>query len=384
MAREFFIPKKILSGDGALDSLSELVGGCGQKALIVTGKNVRKLSCFKALCDMLTKNSVDFAVFDGITGEPDDIMIELGAELYSKENCDFLIAIGGGSPIDSMKAIAVNVSGEKDICDYYGEIINLKLPLMIAIPTTAGTGSEATQFTVITDTKQDIKMLLKGAALVPDIAVVDGALGISAPKTVTASTGLDALTHAVEAYTSRRAQPLTDSVCISAVKRLFCYLPRAFKDGNDLEARKETAIAALEAGIAINNSSVTIVHGMSRPVGALYHVPHGLSNAMLLCKCMSFAKDGAVSRFADLGRAIGAAEAATDDNTAADLFLKALGELCKTLEVPTLCEYGIDEDDFYANISKMAADALASGSPANTVKEVTKADIVNIYRSLFD
>lgn len=384
MSREFFIPKKILSGDGALDALSELITDCGKKALIVTGKNVRQLPCFTALCDMLTQSSVDFAVFDGITGEPDNVMIESGAELYRKEGCDFLIAIGGGSPIDSMKAIAVNVSGEKNICDYYGQIINLMLPKMIAIPTTAGTGSEATQFTVITDTKRDIKMLLKGAALVPDIAVVDGSLGVSAPKTVTANTGLDALTHAVEAYTSRRAQPLTDSVCISAVKRLFKYLPKAYENGNDLTARNETAIAALEAGIAINNSSVTIVHGMSRPIGALYHVPHGLSNAMLLYKCMSFAKDGAVSRFAELARAIGKALPDTDDSTAADLFLDALGELCKTLQVPTLKEYGIKGQDFLKNIDKMAEDALASGSPANTVKEVTKADIVNIYGSLFN
>ena len=384
MSREFFIPKTILSGDGVLDALSELITDCGKQALIVTGKNVRKLPCFTALCDMLAKNSVLFTVFDGITGEPDDIMIESGAKLYRKENCDFLIAIGGGSPIDSMKAIAVNVSGEKDICDYYGETIHLKLPKMIAIPTTAGTGSEATQFTVITDTKRDIKMLLKGAALVPDIAVVDGALGVSAPKTVTANTGLDALTHAVEAYTSRRAQPLTDSVCISAVKRLFKYLPKAYENGNDLTARNETAIAALEAGIAINNSSVTIVHGMSRPIGALYHVPHGLSNAKLLYQCMSFAKDGAVFRFAELARAIGKALPDADDRTAADLFLDALGELCKTLQVPTLKEYGIKRQDFFKNIDKMADDALASGSPANTVKEVTKADIVNIYRSLFD
>lgn len=333
---------------------------------------------------MLTESGTDFAVFDGITGEPDDIMIESGAEAYRKENCDFLIAIGGGSPIDSMKAIAVNVSGEKNICDYYGEVINLKLPKMIAIPTTAGTGSEATQFTVITDTKRDIKMLLKGAVLVPDIAVVDGALGISAPKTVTASAGLDALTHAVEAYTSRRAQPLTDSICISAIKRLFGFLPRAFENGNDLTARNETAIAALEAGIAINNSSVTIVHGMSRPIGALYHVPHGLSNAMLLYKCMSFAKDGAISRFAELAKAIGKALPDTDDSTAADLFLAALGELCQTLEVPTLKEYGIERQDFFNNIDKIADDALASGSPANTVKKVTKADIVSIYKSLFD
>lgn len=384
MAREFFIPNKILSGDGALDSLSEIIAECGKKALIITGKNVRRLPCFASLCDMLVLKGVDFAVFDGITGEPDDIMIANGAELYRKENCDFLIAIGGGSPLDSMKAIAVSVSGEKGICDYYGETIDIKLPPMTAIPTTAGTGSEATQFTVITDTKRNIKMLLKGAVLVPDIAVVDGTLGVSAPKSVTASTGLDALTHAVEAYTSRRAQPLTDGICLSAVKRIFEYLPRAFKDGGDMVARREMAVAALEAGFAINNSSVTLVHGMSRPIGALYHVPHGLSNAMLLYKCMSFAKDGAISRFADLGRTINAVTGESDDKTAAAAFIDALRDICKYLEVPTLCEYGIDKNDFFSNIDKMADDALASGSPANTVKEVTKSDVVNIYKSLFD
>ena len=310
-------------------------------------------------------------------------MIAAGAKKYKDEGCDFLIAIGGGSPIDSMKAIAVNVSGEKEICDYYGEVINIKLPKMIAIPTTAGTGSEATQFTVITDTKRNIKMLLKGAVLVPDVAVVDGSFGISAPKSVTASTGLDALTHAVEAYTSRRAQPLTDGVCISAVKRLFKYLPMAYSDANDLTARNETAIAALEAGIAINNSSVTIVHGMSRPIGALYHVPHGLSNAMLLYKCMSFAADGAAARFANLGRAINVASSNEGDETAANAFLTALADICKKLCVPSLEEYGINKENFLSNVDKMAQDALASGSPANTVKNVTKTDIVNIYKSLF-
>lgn len=383
MAREFFIPKKIISGDGALDSLGTVVKNYGKKALIVTGKNVHKLNCFSALCKMLEDNGLSYAVFDEITGEPDDVMIAAGAKKYKDECCDFLIAIGGGSPIDSMKAIAVNVSGKKEICDYYGEVIDIKLPEMIAIPTTAGTGSEATQFTVITDTKRNIKMLLKGAVLVPDIAVVDGGFGVSAPKSVTASTGLDALTHAVEAYTSRRAQPLTDSICVSAVKRLFKYLPMAYADGNNLTARNETAIAALEAGIAINNSSVTIVHGMSRPIGALYHIPHGLSNAMLLYKCMAFAVDGAVERFADLGRAIKVADGESDDKTAAAAFLDAIGDICKELKVPSLAEYGIEKEDFFGNIDKMADDALASGSPANTVKDVAKADIINIYKSLF-
>ncbi len=384
MSREFFIPKKIISGSGAFDAAGTVVKNYGRKPLIVTGKNVRKLECFANLCKTLENNGLEYAVFDGITGEPDDTMIASGAEKYKSEGCDFLIAIGGGSPIDSMKAIAVNVSGEKEICDYYGKIIDIKLPKMTAIPTTAGTGSEATQFTVITDTKRNVKMLLKGAVLVPDVAVIDGSFGISAPKSVTASTGLDALTHAVEAYTSRRAQPLTDAVCISAVKRLFKYLPAAYADGRNLTARNETATAALEAGIAINNSSVTIVHGMSRPIGALYHIPHGLSNAMLLHKCMSFALDGALNRFADLGRAINAADEKADSKTAAAAFLNAVGEICRKLEVPSLAEYGIDKKDFFGNTDKMSDDALASGSPANTVKAVTKADIISIYKSLFD
>ena len=180
------------------------------------------------------------------------------------------------------------------------------------------TGSESTKFTVITDAETDVKMLLKGAAPLPDLAIVDYTNTLSSPKSITASTGLDALTHAVEAYTSKQAQPLTDALALSAVKRIFKYLPIAYNDGENETARYQMSIAALEAGICINNSSVTIVHGMSRPIGALFHVPHGLSNAMLLCKCMDFAKDGVTERFAELSRAVGTAAAADGDKTAAN------------------------------------------------------------------
>ncbi len=383
MARTFFIPKTILTGAGALDALGERVGGCGRRALVVTGRTVRTLPCFEKLEAVLAAAGVAHTVFDGITGEPDDRMIAAGVAAYREAGCDFLIAVGGGSPIDAMKAIAVEAAGDRPICSYYGQTIDLPLPPMIAVPTTAGTGSEATQFTVITDTTQDVKMLLRGTVLVPDIAVVDGALGADAPKSVTASTGLDALTHAVEAYTSRRAQPLTDSVCLSAVTRIFRFLPRAYRDGHDGEAREQMAVAALEAGIAINNSSVTIVHGMSRPIGALYHVPHGLSNAMLLPSCMAFAAAGAPERFADLARAIGAATSATDDETAAAAFVRALEDICRVCEVPTPAEYGIDRADFLAHVPKMAEDALQSGSPANTRRSVGTEDMTALYRALF-
>ncbi len=252
---------------------------------------------------------------------------------------------------------------------------------MVAIPTTAGTGSETTKFTIITDSEKDIKMLLKGDNLVPDIAILDGTATLTSPKSITAATGLDALTHAVESYTSKMAQPLTDTVAMSAVKRIMEYLPIAYADGTNMNARNEMAIAAFEAGVAINNASVTIVHGMSRPIGALFHVPHGISNAMLLPSCMKFAVDGAVEKFADLGKAVGI----TGDSSKeiADKFIEKLEEICKICEIPSLEKYGIAKEDFFAKIDKMSTDALASGSPNNTVKVPSKEEIIILYKNLY-
>ncbi len=381
MSREFTMPKKVITGDNAIANSAELFAKTGKRAFIVTGKHVVKLNFFKTLTDTLDKSGVGYTIFDGITGEPTDVMIDEGISVYKKSNCDFLIGIGGGSPLDSIKAIgAMSVLGG-NISDYMGKNINATLPTMIAIPTTAGTGSETTKFTIITDSKKDVKMLLKGDNLIPDIAILDGQATLTSPKSVTSATGLDALTHAVESYTSKMAQPLTDTVALSAVKRIFKYLPIAYNDGSNIEARNEMAIASFEAGIAINNASVTIVHGMSRPIGALFHVPHGISNAMLLPSCMEFAVDGAITKFAELARAIGIEE--NDDKKASDIFIKKLKEICEICEVPTLEKYGIDKAEFYEKIEKMANDALASGSPSNTMKIVTDADIVRLYKALW-
>lgn len=381
MGREFIVPAKIITGENSLELAAKDLCSLGKKVLIVTGSHVSKLDYFKKLTDILSENGVEYAVFSDIPGEPTDITVNEGLVKYKSEGCDCFIAVGGGSPLDTMKAIAALAVNGGKISDYMGKTIEGEMPPMAAIPTTAGTGSEATKFTVITDSETSIKMLLKGNCLIPSLAVIDPVFSVSSPKSVTASTGLDALTHAIESYTSRLAQPLTDTVALSAVKRIFRYLPAAYRDGSDIEARTQMSIAALEAGIAINNASVTIVHGMSRPIGALFHVPHGLSNAMLLEKCMAFALDGAYERFAELGRAADAADSSDCDKTAAEKFLGKLGEICRICEVPTLAEYGIDKDTFIANIDKMAEDALASGSPSNTVKPVTKNDIVNIYSS---
>ena len=176
---------------------------------------------------------------------------------------------------------------------------------------------------------------------------------------------------------------MTDTLAVSAVKRIMKYLPIAYKEPDNSLAREQMSIAALEAGICINNSSVTIVHGMSRPIGALFHVPHGMSNAMLLKECLSFAVSGAYEKFANLGRETGVASDSDSDETAAEKFIDSLQSICDVCEIPTLEQYGIDRDEYYSKISKMATDAVASGSPANTVKEVTVDDCIEIYKKLY-
>lgn len=379
----FVIPNHTVVGTNVLGEAAPLLKKMGNKAFIVTGRHVAVSDMMKQLTALLDENGIDCVIFDGITGEPTDTMIENGVEMLKSSGCDFIIGIGGGSPLDSAKAIAAMAVNEGSIADYNGKEITGEILPLAAIPTTAGTGSEATKFTVITDSEKGIKMLLKGDVLVPKLAIVDSSFTVGAPKLVTSATGLDALTHAVEAYTSRKAFSMTDTLAVSAVKRIMKYLPIAYREPDNALAREQMSIAALEAGICINNSSVTIVHGMSRPIGALFHVPHGMSNAMLLKECLSFAVSGAYEKFANLGRETGVASDSDSDETAAEKFIDSLQNICDVCEIPTLEQYGIDRDEYYSKISKMATDAVASGSPANTVKEVTVDDCIEIYKKLY-
>ena len=382
MANQFIMPRHIFYGEGALEQAASAIAGCGSRALIVTDPVMVKLGNVSSVTEMLKKAGVGYVVFEGVTGEPTDQMVEAGKEAWDSGKCDFLVAVGGGSPIDTMKAIGVVAVNGGSINDWYGKEITGDLPPMAAIPTTSGTGSEATQFTIITNTETDIKMLLKGKPLMPDIAVDDPRFTMTAPPAITAATGLDALCHAAEAYTSRKAQPMTDTLAISAVKRIFQYLPICYSKGEDAQARMQMSLAALEAGIAFNNASVTVIHGMSRPIGALFHVPHGVSNAMLLPACFAYVYREAADRFADVGRAIGAADSKDADMDAAEKFIHACEELCRFCHIPTPEEYGIGRIDFLERIPKMTQDALASGSPANTRKKLLAEDIETIYRSV--
>lgn len=383
MAFQFTLPGRVIFGADALSAGEAVIKELGKKAFIVTGKIITKSGILKILTDHLQDWSLEYEIFNDITGEPTVEMIEAGVKAYQDGNCDFLIAIGGGSPLDSAKAIAAMTVLPGSIADYLGKEIKGEFPPTVLIPTTAGTGSEATKFTIITDTQKNIKMLLKGDALLPRVAILDSTLSLSAPPSITAATGMDALTHAVESYTSRKGNTLTDGYAISSIRRIFRYLPKAYEDGSDRLAREELLMAAYEAGVCINNASVTLVHGMSRPIGALFHVPHGISNAMLIVECLSYALDGCYERFAEMAKAIGAAEEEASEEIAAKAFIKALEDICRVCEIPTLAEYGIKKEEFHALIPKMAEDALASGSPGNTIKTVDKEALINIYQRLW-
>lgn len=374
-------PRTII-GEGAVAAGVPLMKRFGAKALLVTGKHITKAGLTAQVQEVLSAAGIESAVFNELPGEPDDKMIMSGVQAFKDSGADFIIGLGGGTPLDAAKAIAAMAVLPGALADYAGKEMTGDFAPLVLIPTTAGTGSEATKFLVFTDTATDAKLLLKGDDLLPDLALIDYTYTLSSPRAITVATGMDALTHAVEAYTSRKANPVTDLYCLDAIKRIFAWLPIAASDGTNCEARENLAFAAYEAGVCINNASVTLVHGMSRPIGALFHVPHGISNAMLLVECLRFALDGAPERFAAIARAIGAAFDRDDDTAASHAFLHALEKLTAMLNVPTLREYGIDLARFKTLEEKMATDSLASGSPANTRKAVTQEDEIALYERL--
>lgn len=383
MSEVFMMPRKIISGPNVIAELGQHIQGKGKKALIVTDQMMVKFGNAAKVENALKAANVPYVIYDGSNTEPTDIIVDEGLKIYKEEGCDFLIALGGGSPMDTAKAIAMLTVCPGKLRDYMHTVIDMPVPFIVAIPTTAGTGSEATKNTIIADTETNVKMLLGGPSLIPDLAVVDPTFTMTAPPKVTAATGIDALTHVIEAYTSRKAIPMTDMFALSAIKKIHKNLPICYKDGQNVEARMQMSVAALEAGIAFTNASVTIVHGMSRPIGALFHIAHGVSNAILLPACMEFAIQENTDRFATIGRIMGVADENTPDEEAAQAFVKEVTRFCKEVGIPTLAELGVAKEDFFAQLDKMASDALESGSPQNTMRIPTKEDLIEIYKKLY-
>lgn len=383
MSRLFLMPPKIVSGPGAVAQIYDHIRGKGKKALIVTDNSMVKFKTLDRLTDTLEQQGVAYEVYAEVNSEPTDSIVEKGVLCFKKSGCDFIIALGGGSPIDAAKAIGFMSVHPGKINSYMKSVITAEIPFLVAIPTTAGTGSEVTQFTIITDTVNNIKMLLKGPALMPQVAVVDPELTLTIPPHVTVATGIDAFTHAIEAYTSVKSQPLSDIFALSAIRRIYTNLKQVFLDGRDLKARQQLSLAALEAGIAFNNSSVTLVHGMSRPIGALFHIAHGVSNAVLLPRCLEFAILGNTERFSDIAKTMEVFQAGMTQLEASEALVCEVENFCRELEVPTLHKLQVDKAVFYDNLDKMANDALESGSPGNTFRSPSKAEIIGIYKKLW-
>lgn len=382
MNHVFHAPQAIYSGAGCRHQLPEHIAGLGlRRVLVVTDAFLSQTGVIEPFVEQLERHGIAAHVFDAVQADPTVDNVVAGVAAYQRVDAQGLIAIGGGSPIDAAKVIAVSLANRGPLAQFQGyHRVALAGPPVIVIPTTAGTGSEATKAAVITDTTRQVKMMMLDAKLMPRIALVDFELSLSMPPPLTAHVGVDTLTHGLEAYVSRKANALTDPLAISTITLTARYLRRAWSEPGDREAREAMAIAALHGGMAFTNSGLCLVHGMSRPLGALFHLPHGLSNAVLLPTVTRYSLPGAPGRYAEVARMMGLATAANSDTAAGQALVDGLVQLNQDLHVPTLAECLRHElAGFRQYTPKMAEDALASGSPGNNPRIPTADEIVTLY-----
>jgi alcohol dehydrogenase class IV len=382
-------PRLLLVGGGAVRQIADVLGKFGlSRPLVVSDPIMVSTGLIQRCLEPLAAAGITAAVFSDTVSDPTDTVIEAGVAAIGQGNYDCLVGFGGGSPIDTAKAMAILAADDKSP---RGKMRDYKAPVqadhgalpIIAIPTTAGTGSECTRFTVITDTERDEKMLIAGLGALPLAAIVDYELTFTVPPRTTADTGVDSLTHALEAYVSKRANPFSDALAVSAMALIGTHLRTAYGEPRNAAAREGMMLGATQAGLAFSNASVALVHGMSRPIGAHFHVPHGLSNAMLLPAVTRYSVPGAEARYAEAARRIGFAAGDDDDPRASASLVAGLERLNRDLAVPSPAEYGIDEAAWHAKLPLMAEQALASGSPANNPRVPDKSEIVALYREVW-
>ncbi|AMM93233.1 alcohol dehydrogenase [Peribacillus simplex] len=382
---ELRTPNIVYYGDQSLSKLCKVANDLGSKALLISDKPMKDLGYVARVIRYLQGGGVHSITYLGVDSETKDTHVEEALTLFKENECDLIVGLGGGSCIDAAKAVALLARNKSALIEYMGvenEIINDPVSV-IAIPTTAGTGSEVTDALVVTDTILDLKMMIKQPKIMPQVAIVDPSLTLSSPKMLTVATGIDALCHALEAYISRKSHPLTNTLALSSIKLIIDNIQRVYEDGNDLEARTQMALASMQAGIAFSNSSVCLVHGMSRPIGALYKVPHGISNAMLLSAVLEFSEGSCVEKLAQVGRTIMEGMEQQSDVVVAKETVFFIKKLCVDLNIPNLKAWGINEEDFEQSLEKMATDALASGSPGNHPRVPSKEEIIDLYRVSF-
>jgi alcohol dehydrogenase class IV len=379
----FDVPGVVLHGGGSRHRLPGLVRELGgSRVLLVTDPGVIQLGAAAEIIAILEKEGLSVAVFDQVQPDPTDENVAAGLAALKAHRVDIIVALGGGSPIDAAKVISICPTNPSPLSEFMGlhKIRHAGLPL-IAVPTTAGTGSEATKVAVITDTTRGVKMMMLSAPLLPRAAIVDYQLTLSMPKGLTAAVGVDTLTHGIEAYVSRKANNFTDPLALKCIELTALHLRTAWAEPSHRAAREGMMLAATLGGMAFSNSSVCLVHGMSRPIGAVFHLPHGLSNAILLPAVTRFSIEGAPSRYATIARTTGCVKFTASDADACAALIQWLEQLNADLELPRLSQCrGVTRAQRDSSIEKMSADALASGSPANNPVVPSSAQIEHLYR----
>ena len=361
-----YLPTKVIFGTGKLNELSEHLPTSIKRALIITGKrSSRENGSLQALQDVFKKLRITYEVFDRVEPNPSTNTVNEAGQLARNESPDIIVGLGGGSAMDAAKCVAVLATNPGNIEDYIGkEATNPPLPI-VAIPTTAGTGSEVTQYAVLTDTKLNRKRAYASTKIFPTLAVLDPQFTVTMPAHVTIDTGMDALTHAIEGYLSTRATPLSDVLAIEAIKLIKTYLPKVATNGGDLTARSHMLYASMLAGMVISQTRTIMLHAIGYPLTTLYGIPHGRANAIMLPYVLDFLTDVRTDRIEEIIKLFGG-----KDLTAIEQFVHSLGISTK------LSDYGITEPD----ISRFVDDVKnRTRNLSVTPKPVTPADILTLY-----
>ncbi|NGU13333.1 L-threonine dehydrogenase [Clostridium perfringens] len=366
MSYKFFMPAISLMGADCLKDAGDQVGELGfKKALIVTDKVLGQIGIVKKVTDVLDNKNIEYAIYDETKPNPTVKNVNNGLALLKEKECDFVISLGGGSAHDCAKGIALLATNGGEIKDYEGVDKSKKPQLpMVGINTTAGTGSEMTLFAIITDEERHIKMALVDKHLTPIIAVNDPMLMLAMPKSLTAATGMDALTHAIEAYVSTSATPITDACAEKAIELISNYLVNAVENGQDVEARDMMAYAEYLAGMAFNNASLGYVHAMAHQLGGFYNLPHGVCNAILLPHVQEYNKATSASRLAKIAKIMGGNIEGLTDEQGADLCIDMIKSLSQTIGIPEgLGVLGVKESDFETLATNALNDACSLTNP---------------------
>ncbi len=379
------VPQMISVGAGTCAHVTQILNKMALRSPFIITDSFLAAGPLTSLTDPLDEAEIEYRIFSETIPDPTISTVEAALSALDGGQHDCVIAFGGGSPMDTAKMVAALAFDRRSIASLKSPAVtdHPGLPV-IAIPTTAGTGSEATRFSIITDDKNDEKMLCAGMAFLPRAAIIDCELTLVKPPRLTADTGIDALTHAIEAYVSQRANAFSDAMAISAMKLIAPNLRTAYDEPENLAAREAMMIGAHHAGLAFSNASVALVHGMSRPIGAFFHVPHGLSNAMLLPKVTAWTAPFAQARYADCARAMALTDDSSGDQWAVASLIDELEKLNADLCVPKPAAYGINHKQYHDLIPVMAEQAIASGSPANNPRIPTHAEISKLYATCYE